>query len=142
MRTAIEQFRIYLEIERNASRHTVTAYTRDLGQFEQWARDLAGGAEVRLDGIDKATLRLYLGTLVGSGLSRRSAARKLTAIRTFFEFAVRRGLTPLNPAAFVSSPKIEKHLPTAVGQEELARLLELPDADTFAGARDAAILEF
>lgn len=142
MRSAIEQFRMYLTVERNASRHTVKAYIRDLTQLEEWVR-ASGTADgdVSLSGIDKAALRMYLGTLIGNGLSRRSAARKLTAIRTFFEFAVRRGLAPINPAAMVSSPKIEKRLPSSIGQEELARALEIPDRATFTGARDAAILE-
>lgn len=141
MRDLIARFISHLTVERNASPHTVRAYRDDLLQFSAWLDALCGRDDAPADGVDRDTLRQYLGALLDGGLGKRSATRKLTALRTFFSFSVARGGLAENPAATLRSLKLERRLPAFVEQEQLAALLATPDTSTFAGARDAAILE-
>lgn len=133
-----EAFETHLRVERNASPHTLAAYRADLRCFFAWHAEQGGGD---LAAMDHRGVRRYLGYLVASGLGKRSAARRLTALRTFFSFLAREGVLPENPAARVRSPRIEKRLPSWVDQRTMADVMELPEAATLRGARDRAILE-
>jgi integrase/recombinase XerC len=141
MRDLIARYLTHLTVERNASPHTVRAYGDDLRRFASWLDALAGVENAPADGVDRDTLRMYLGSLLESGLSKRSAARKLTAIRSFFSYLVERKLADEHPAAQLRSPKLERRLPSFVEEGRLAAVLALPDTNDFGGARDAAILE-
>jgi integrase/recombinase XerC len=141
MLESIQRFREYLIVERNASRHTVIAYVRDLEQFHAWLRTITEGEAVDLDAVDRGSIRMYLGVLADQGLTRRSIGRKVTSIRTFFQFAERRGYIGENPAADVHVPKMDRRLPVYVDEESISRLMRLPDTETKDGARNAAILE-
>ncbi len=141
MRDALSQYLQFLAVERNASLHTRTAYAHDLRGFLAWLSALVSEEDPSMEGVDKGILRLYLGHLTQRGLSRRSIARHLTAIRMFFAFAFARGLSPANPAAGVRAPKLPSSLPTVVEAGAVAAAMELPDRSTWKGARDAAILE-
>ena len=68
-------------------------------------------------------------------------ARKLAALRTFFQFLVREGVTELNPAKLVSTPRLEKKLPQHLSIEEAIKFIETPDTETDLGKRDRAMLE-
>ena len=141
MRKLFDRFLSTLAIERNASPHTVRCYGDDLRRFADWLDELAAGGEVEAAGIDRDTIRAYLGSLYERGLSKRSVARALAAIRSFYMYAVRRGLLAANPAAEIRSPKLEKKLPDFVDETSMATVLDAPDTTSFAGARDSAILE-
>ncbi len=141
MLESIQRFHEYLIVERNASRHTVTAYVRDLEQFHAWLFTIAEGARIDLDAVDRGSIRMYLGVLADEGLSRRSISRKVTSIRTFFQFAERRGHVEENPAADIHVPKIDRRLPVYIDEESVCRLMSLPDTGSRDGARNAAILE-
>jgi integrase/recombinase XerC len=131
----------YLRVERNASPHTVTAYRDDLRQFEEWLGELPDGGHAELERIDREDFRAFIGFLFENGMAKRSLARKLTAIRSAFQFAVRRGMLAENPAAGLPPARLEKKLPVFLDQDSVAQVMELPDTDSFSGARDAAILE-
>jgi len=137
----IAQFEHYLRVERNASPHTVTAYTHDLRQFDAWLREARGEDAIPFDTVGRQDIRGFLGAMLDSGMTKRSLARKLTAIRNAAQFAVRRGLASDNPTAGVHAVRVEKALPDFIDQDSITRLMELPDQHTFDGARDAAILE-
>jgi tyrosine recombinase XerC len=141
MKQTIERFHEYLVVERNASRHTVTAYARDLNAFHAWLCEIAETDTVTLDAIDRNTIRGWLGTLVERGLSRRSISRNVTSLRSFFRFARQRGYVAADPTVNLQSIRIEKTLPTFVDEESLAVLLRSVDTTTLEGARNAAILE-
>ena len=141
MKASIQLFREYLTVERNASRHTVVAYIRDLEQFHDWLRTLAENDAVELQAVDRGSIRLYLGVLAEQGLTRRSISRKVSSLRAFFLFAERRELRTGNPTTGLHTPKIERRLPAFIDEESVGRLLELPDDGTEEGARNAAILE-
>jgi integrase/recombinase XerC len=110
------------------------------------ATHYCGGPDSSLDAvnpaeIDRLKIRAYLAHLQTENVSRRSAARKLSSIRTFFNFLLNDGVIETNPADDVSHPRVPKWLPEFLSVDETKRLLELPSADTPIGIRDRAILE-
>lgn len=143
MRGHLKAFLEHLALNRNASPHTVRAYDSDLSQFLDGLAALRGK---RVSGlapadIDAPGIRGFLGDLHRRGNARSSAARKLTAIRTFCRYLRREGLLENDPSALVGAPKREQKLPAHLDLGEMERLLETPDASTPLGRRDRAILE-
>lgn len=141
MRSYVKKYREHLEIERNYSGHTVHAYEVDLVQFAEFLSGVSKGKEPDIREVDHRTIRSYLGHLLESGLTKKSIARKLAAIRSFFSFLVRLDILKLNPARSISTPKLEKRLPSFLDEKSMAGLMEIPDRSTATGLRDRAILE-
>jgi len=134
----IEKFMRYLEIEKNYSPHTILNYKVDLDDFNKFC----GG--INLDKIDYLLLRKYLAVLKEKNLGNRSVGRRLSALRSFFRFLAREGFIKVNPILMLSSPKLDKHLPSFMTEEEVARLIEsafAKDEKDEMGLRDRAILE-
>jgi integrase/recombinase XerC len=143
MRELLKAFLQYLELNRNASLHTVRAYDSDLTQFLDAlarARQRKVSELVPTD-IDPEGIRGFLGELHARGNSRASAARKLTAVRTFCRYLRREGIIQDDPSALVGAPKQEQKLPAHLEIGEMNKLLEMPDTSTPLGRRDRAILE-
>jgi integrase/recombinase XerC len=142
----LSQFFEHLRYERNVSEHTLRNYASDLGQFYDYLSpaDPQTGARRELDikQIDHITIREWLSTLHTAQKKKTSVARKLAALRTFFQFLVREGIIELNPAKLVSTPRLEKKLPVHLSVEDAIRFIETPDLETDLGKRDRAILEF
>jgi integrase/recombinase XerC len=128
---------------RNVSRHTVTAYENDVATF------LAHTALVRQKppdalrpgDVDAFAIRAFLGELHKQRLSASSAARKLSAIRTFLKFLRHEDLIEDDPSLLVASPKKPETIPSHLTIDEMNRLLEMPDVSQPLGRRDRAILE-
>ena len=134
----IEKFVRYLEIEKNYSAHTVINYKLDLQGFNKF---IAG---TDLEKIDYLDLRKYLAVLKEKNFRNRTVGRRLSALRSFFRFLCREGYIKTNPILMLSSPKLEKHLPSFMTEEEVYRLIESAFAKTqkdLLGLRDRAILE-
>ena len=91
--------------------------------------------------VDHITIREWLSRLHSEQKTKASIARKLAALRTFFQFLVREGVIELNPAKLVSTPRLEKKLPKHLSIEEAIKFIETPDKETDIGKRDAAMLE-
>jgi integrase/recombinase XerC len=141
----LEQFFEHLRYERNVSEHTLRNYASDLGQFHDYlapANPQTGvRTELDLKQIDHITIREWLSSLHAAQKKKTSVARKLAALRTFFQFLVREGILELNAAKLVSTPRLEKKLPNHLSAEEAQRFIETPDLSTDLGKRDRAILE-
>lgn len=135
----LERFLRYLRAERNASEHTVDHYASDLRQFCDFLERKSHGRA--LTDVDYRTVRSYLAELGAQEYARRSLARKLSALRSFYLFMVKEGLCETSPVAPVRTPKLERKLPGFLYVEEMRELLELPDISTALGARDRAIME-
>jgi tyrosine recombinase XerC len=135
---AVADFVHRIEVERGLSPHTVAAYERDLVQFVDFCERLGA---VQIDEVTRRAIRRYMAQLTTRGYSRRSVARKLSAIRSFFTDAARRGLLPANPAEGIRQPKRPASLPKALPAQGLAGLLDSLDGDTPLELRDRAILE-
>jgi integrase/recombinase XerC len=135
---ALAAFRRHLDGERGLSPHTVAAYVADIAGLLDHATRL--GHET-LDGIDAAALRSWLARQRTSGYARSTLARRSSAARVFFAFAVRRGLAARDPAASLATPKTDRRLPRVLTTSEAAALLGLPPGDDAVGLRDRAVLE-
>jgi len=136
--TAVEAFLHHLERERDASPHTVAAYRRDLHDAVAWL-DEAGVTRWR--DAQSTHIRQHLTALQTNGLGKRSAARRLSALRSFGQFLVRSGALVRGPAEGVTRPRLPRHLPQVLSRAELQSLLVAPPADTPLGLRDRALLE-
>jgi integrase/recombinase XerC len=145
MEQLLSQFFEHLRYERNVSQHTLRNYQSDLEQFvdhlapahpKNGKRDLPA-----LTDIDHITIREWLAALHTAQKKKSSIARKLAALRTFFQFLVREGVLEQNPAKLVSTPRLEKKLPKHLSIEEAIKFIETPDTDTDLGKRDRAMLE-
>lgn len=131
----IDKYIRYLDVEKGYSRHTIINYSKDLSEFKAFLGDR------ELESADYLALRKFLSVLRERNLKSRSVSRKLSCLRSFFRFLNREGLLKSDPAKAVSNPKLEKHLPKFLTEEEITRLIESPDLAKLSGLRDRAILE-
>lgn len=127
-----------LRAERDASPHTIAAYRRDLADFAEWAQR---ARVVGLDGVGRTLLRRYVSYLVERRYARRTVARKMSAVRSMFEWATRLGLVESNPAVGLGTPKLDRPLPRVLRPAEAARLCELPAGSEPVDVRDRAVIE-
>lgn len=143
MKSAIDKYFRYLKVERNASAHTITSYKNDLSQFLAFCAEHFGTdpEQIHLDQIERLSIRLWLGELSEAGLAKSTIARKVAAIRSFFKYAFKRGMTERNPAHLLIVPKKDKPLPKTATPEDLNRMMELAQGDNPRSAQDRAILE-
>jgi integrase/recombinase XerC len=142
MTTHLRAFLAFLRLNRNASPHTVRAYESDVSQF---LGHVAREGETTLERLepamlDRPALRSFLGGLHALGQSRATAARKLSAARTFLRYLRREGAMSGDPGALVRTPKREIRMPAHLSESEMVALLNAP-ADEPLGRRDRAILE-
>ena len=135
MERHIEKFLRYLEIEKNASSHTILNYRLDLENFRDFLK------EAQVGDVDYLFVRKYLAQLKERNLSARTVGRKLSSLRSFFRFLIKEGYIKVNPVDAITSPKQEKTLPKFLTEEDVVRLIEAPDRQTLKGLRDHAILE-
>ncbi len=139
MKRSIARFVRHLESERNASPHTVRAYSSDLEGFTNHAATQLGHAP-RPREIDRLALRSYLAHLHSRGLSKTSISRQLACLRTFFNFLCREGIVARNPARALLAPRTGRRLPPHLDETEVAQLVEIR-VERPADARTKLILE-
>lgn len=131
--TLLSNYNYYLRIERKMSPNTVASYCSDVSDFlEVSAVDPAKASSSDIIG--------YLSSRSGE-LSKRSQARTLSALRSFFDWTVLEGLRNDNPCDNVDSPKLGRYLPAVLSIEEVDRIIASTDSTTPKGIRDRAILE-
>ena len=142
MKEQLRDFLSYLQLNRNASAHTVAAYDSDLSQFLAFAGHETGKRKQVAPGdLNIDLVRGFLGELHRQGQARASVARKVSALRTFVRYLRREGWIDSDPVALAVSPKREQKIPAHLSVDEMSRLLEMPDVSTPLGRRDRAILE-
>ncbi len=140
MKDHVEAFLDYLRYEKNYSPHTLKGYGRDLEEFTGYLEVGAAG-KIALEALDHITIRDFLGHLVWKGNGKRSVARKLASLRSFFRFLHRRGVLESNPAQLVATPRQPVRTPRFLTIRQMQELLSLPDLSSDGGQRDRAILE-
>lgn len=138
-------FLTHIADERQLSPRTVTAYSRDLDELEEFLTRYYGGGWQWRD-VDRLAIRSFMGDCMGRrALSKRSVGRKLSAIRTFFRFLHLEDLVEANPARTIRSPKRERTLPAYLTREQVERLFAIAEARALDGGfhpvRNLAILE-
>ena len=148
----IDQFIHYLSAEKNASPHTCRCYRKDLEGFEDFLKSsgmvLSPSGKAEIEKVDRIDIRKYLSFLYRKN-RKSSIARKISTLRSFYKYLVREQVIPSNPAKSVSTPKVEKTLPTTLTVDEAFRLMESPktisekssEGSREKGLRDRAILE-
>jgi integrase/recombinase XerC len=134
----------YLRAERSASRYTLRNYTTDLmgsKRIKGLFTFLLERGVSSLDNVDRPVLRDYMAYLMRQGIVKASIARRMSAIRSFYHYLVREGMVDANPAATLSSPKLDKRLPSFLTLEQVVQLLHAPDLSKPEGLRDRAMIE-
>jgi integrase/recombinase XerC len=133
----VEAYLTHLRVERRSSSHTLRAYAAEIARL----RAALGPDEVDWAQVESDHLRRFLADR-SARVGRRSVARTVAVVRSFFAFLKRLGLAPTNPAAALGTPRFQKALPRHVAAEALEQLFRsLPPPATEAAARDAALLE-
>jgi integrase/recombinase XerD len=132
----VDQFLLYLKIERGLAENTISAYGRDLAVFLNFMENRS----LSLETVQSADVEAYLRELRET-VSARSTARALSSIRMFFRFLIAERLREVNPARLIDSPKLERRLPGVLSAAEVERLLCSPSGDRPASVRDRAMLE-
>ncbi len=130
----LKDFQYYLQIERRLSPNTVAAYCHDVEAF----LDFCGKESSR---VESADIVAFLSEQEKSGLSKRSSARLLSGLRSYFAFCVEEGEITDNPCDRIESPKLGKYLPAVLSLKEVEDILNSVDVSTPGGKRDRAILE-
>jgi len=139
----LNAFLKFLALNRNTSRHTLRAYESDVHQFLRYVADEQGvkRSDLHPDALDRDAIRGFMGVLHAKGQSRATAARKLSAVRTFLRYLRREEVIEGDPGGLVPTPKRDVRMPAHLSEHEMTALLAAPAADTPLGRRDRAILE-
>jgi len=138
--------RVFIEslaVEKGFSDNTCRGYRNDLEQFLNYLaqnRRARGSGPVDIDWVDNLTIRGYLGYLHKRN-KKTTIARKLSALRSFFHFLVKRGVTEENPAESILTPKQEKTIPSYLPVDEMFRLLDSISTSGMLDLRNRAIFE-
>ena len=140
----LKDYRNYLKIERAMSPNTVASYCSDVEKFLEavdMSSDLQDKSKIidRLKAVDGDRVVRYLSTC--SGLQKRSQARLLSSLRSFFGWCVIEGMLEDNPCDLVDSPKLGHYLPDVLSVDDVVSIIESVDVSTWQGLRDKAILE-
>ena len=135
-----ESFINYLKYEKRYSPHTVVAYKNDLDQFVDFYTIVVG--EFHVKEVRTDTVRGWLLHLMEQGLTPRSIHRKVTAVKSLYNYLMREEIVDQNPAVNLTLPKVRKKLPNFVDEKSLNHLLDDQDVfeDNFAGLRDKLII--
>ena len=139
----IEDFLVWIEVEKRYSPETLRGYQIDLAQFSAFLHDYDVECLDHLDQINRGVIRSYLGYLAGDlGQQPRSVARKLAALKSLFKYLHREGFVSLNIAAYVHTPKLPSVIPSYLSENQIVAVLDkLGKSDGWMGKRDLAIVE-
>ncbi|MEA2490418.1 MAG: integrase/recombinase XerD [Acidobacteriota bacterium] len=135
--TYLPMFLDYLAVEKGLAKNSLSAYGTDLRHFGHWLLQ----QKLTLERVERITLVKYFQALRGAGISARSVARALAAIRGMFRFLVAERHLKADPTENIENPKIWTNLPKSIPPEEVEALLKAPDRSTPEGSRDRAMLE-
>ena len=136
----VDTFLSYLQYEKRYSPHTITAYTGDIEQFISFLQEF-GGIE-NINEVQHWQIRSWVVDLLGQDVSPRTVNRKLSALKTYFKFLLKRGYLQHNPMLKVVAPKIGKRLPAYIQAREVEALFsQIKFGDDYEGQRDKVLLE-
>lgn len=131
----LNNFRLYLEIERNFSIHTIRAYSSDILSFIVYL------GEFKLENVDYQKIKEYLNFISRFNYSKTTITRKISAIRMFYKYLYRENIVKNNPLKGVMAPKYQKKLPVFLTEEEINKILNTIPIDTVQGFRNRTIFE-
>lgn len=132
-------FNAYLLLEQSLSAHTVEAYLRDIGKLEAYLA--MNELHLSPDEVEEEVLQKFLAWLNELGLGRRSQARLLSAIKTFYKYLILEGLAKSDPTQHLEPPRLGRKIPEVLSYEEIQRMLDSIDLSHPQGTRNRAMLE-
>jgi integrase/recombinase XerC len=136
--TNINSFLNYLELEKRYSDHTITSYKRDLSDFLNYLNTVYGLA---IEKIDLIHARSYMVDLIENNLARSTVARKISAIKSFFKFLLKKGVVTNSPVHLLEIPKLTKRLPVFVKEDDISKLFSNDNFNnSIEGLRDQLIM--
>lgn len=147
---SLEGFIEALAAEKGYSQHTCRAYQSDLSEFILFCTQQADNKGFKsreklffeqLPSIDRRKITDYLAGVVRSGRTKRTLSRKLSSLKTFFNFQVRAGIVAQNPADNIPYPKLEKPIPKFLSVDDVFALLDSMKTDTWLEKRNLAMFE-
>jgi integrase/recombinase XerC len=122
--STIQPFLDYLKFEKRYSPHTLTSYEDDLSAFFTYLEKEFEEMQMPLTGIDHNHIRSWLASMKGKKISSKSINRKISSLRSFFKYYLKRGVIESMPTAKIIAPKIGKRLPVFVKESETRQLIE------------------
>ena len=135
-----DSFLDYLLHERNYSKGTVEYYRADILELQRFGEEMLG--DLTPSDVDAELVREWIASLMDKGLASNTINRKLSSIRTYYKFLLRRGEVAVDPLRKVTRPKKKKPLPVFLREGEMNRLLDDMDfGEGFEGCRDHMIIE-
>lgn len=134
---SVERFLEHFQVIKNASVHTLRNYGIDLALFGDYLETI----QVALTEIDRKTLRGFLAMLSEKKQNKRTVARRLSSLRSFFKYAHSHGLIAANPTEELESPKLDKKIPVSLNYAQVEHLFAQPDTSTLLGFRDRTMME-
>ena len=127
----------FLSNEKNFSLHTIKAYQYDIQKFIEFLTEKS----VRVQQATKSDIRDFLSNQYDLGLTKKTVARRLASIKSFYKYLINIEFIDKNPSLFLQSPKLSKELPNFIDEKIIDDLMNQPDIDTLKGLRDRAIME-
>jgi len=133
----INDFLLWLRVERGRAESTLESYKRDLTKFEYWVavQNLSTGT------VEESDIIKFLRSLQAEGFAQSTVARTMVSVRSFFKFLAVEGLRNDNPTESVELPRVARGLPKPINESEVNALLASVEGDSAAARRDKAILE-
>lgn len=138
---AISKFLHYLKVMRDSSDHTIRAYNIDLVSFLQFIKTKHKSETTSLTSVDRKILQEFIAHLFESNVNKRSIARKLSSLRSFYKYLMRDKIIDVDPMEGIESPKQDRPIPHSLSYEQVERLFAEPNIETYLGLRDRTIME-
>ena len=127
----------FLSKEKNFSLHTIKAYQYDIQKFIEFLTERS----VRVQQATKSDIRDFLSNQYDLGLTKKTVARRLASIKSFYKYLINIEFIDKNPSLFLQSPKLSKELPNFIDEKIIDELMNQPDINSVKGLRDRAIME-
>jgi integrase/recombinase XerC len=142
MGNIIQDFQIYLEVERNVSAHTRVAYIADIQEFGRFLHNNNFiKSQDEIINVEPENIREYLSYLYRQKVKKVTVNRKVSSLRAFYKYVLRTGKIKNNPAEMIQTLKTEKYMPTFLSVDEMFELLKAQDESSVLSLRNRAMLE-
>jgi integrase/recombinase XerC len=135
----VGRFLTWLQVMKNASEHTIRNYANDLNSFASFLK--TNPEELSIASIDKRKVQDFIAFMMKEQKSRKTIARRLSSLRSFFRYALKEGVLKTNVLDDIHAPKLEKKIPKILSYAQVLQFFEQPDISTYFGIRDRAIIE-
>lgn len=135
--SALEQYRIYLRVEKGLSANTEAAYLDDINKLVSYFNTYG----LSIDTATDADVETFVAALHDLGISPRSQARVISGIKSFYKFLILQGFVSHNPTLLIEPPQLGRHLPEVLTVQEIDAMVAAIDLNKWEGQRNRAIIE-